>query len=160
MDTTMTMKIIIGFIALIIVLRIMGKKELTQITPVDFVYLLVLGGLLDSAVYDKSVTVFDVIYSLALWSLLIFTLEILVRNFEGVRPLVKGEPEIIINDGVLNVKNLKKNKLESEQLRSMLRLQGIFSIKEVKYAILEPSGDLSVMEKETACNCRHDGPRA
>ncbi|SHN26566.1 DUF421 domain-containing protein [Gracilibacillus kekensis] len=148
MDTTITIKIIAGFIALLIVLRIMGKKELTQITPVDFVYLLVLGGLMENAVYDKSVTIWQVLYSLGLWSVLIFILELLVRNFEWLRPIVKGSPSVIINEGVLNIKSLKKNKLESEQLRSMLRLQGIFSIKEVKYAILEPSGDLSVMEYE------------
>ncbi|WP_058306217.1 DUF421 domain-containing protein [Gracilibacillus massiliensis] len=148
MDTTITIKIIAGFIALLIVLRIMGKKELSQITPVDFVYLLVLGGLMENAVYDKSVSIWQVLYSLGLWSVLIFILELLVRNFEWLRPIIKGSPSIIVNDGVLNIKNLKKNKLESEQLRSMLRLQGIFSIKEVKYAILEPNGDLSVMEYE------------
>lgn len=57
MDTTITLKIIIGFIALLIVLRLMGKKEFSQITPVDFIYLLVLGGLLEDAVYDDMVTV-------------------------------------------------------------------------------------------------------
>lgn len=67
---------------------------------------------------------------------------------EWLRPIIKGEPSIIIHDGVLNIKNMKKNKLEAEQLRSMLRLQGIFSVKEVKYAILEPSGELSIMETE------------
>ncbi|UOQ84363.1 DUF421 domain-containing protein [Gracilibacillus salinarum] len=149
MATTITAKIIIGFIALIIVMRVMGKKELTQITPVDFVYLLVLGGLLENAVYNSTVTFWEVLYSLALWSVLIYVLELLVRHFEWLRPVLKGEPNIIIKDGILNIKNLKKNKLESEQLRSMLRLQGIFSITEVKYAILEPSGDLSVMRKES-----------
>ncbi|MGP4040805.1 DUF421 domain-containing protein [Gracilibacillus sp. D59] len=121
---------------------------MSQITPVDFVYLLVLGGLMENAVYDDTVTIWEVLYSLAMWSLLIYILELLVRNLEWLRPIVKGKATIIIEDGVLNIKNLKKSKLESEQLRSMLRLQGIFSIKDVKYAILEPSGDLSVMEKE------------
>lgn len=148
MDTTITLKIIIGFIALLIVLRLMGKKEFSQITPVDFIYLLVLGGLLEDAVYDDMVTVWEILYSIGLWSVLIFILELSVRNMEWLRPIIKGEPSIIIHDGVLNIKNMKKNKLEAEQLRSMLRLQGIFSVKEVKYAILEPSGELSIMETE------------
>lgn len=146
MDTTITLKIMIGFMALLIVLRMMGKKEFSQITPVDFIYLLVLGGLMENAVYDDTVTIWEILYSIGLWSVLIYILELLVRNWEWLRPIVKGEPSIIIHDGVLNIKNLKKNKLESEQLRSMLRLEGIFSIKEVKYAILEPSGELSIME--------------
>ncbi|MGN8648027.1 DUF421 domain-containing protein [Gracilibacillus sp. HCP3S3_G5_1] len=148
MDATITTKILIGFLVLMIVLRVMGKKELTQITPVDFVYLLVLGGLMENAVYDDTISIWEVIYAVALWSLLIYIFELLVRNFEWLRPIVKGQATIIIENGVLNIQNLRKNKLESEQLRSMLRLQGIFSIKDVKYAILEPSGDLSVMEKE------------
>ncbi|AXI08023.1 hypothetical protein CUC15_03075 [Oceanobacillus zhaokaii] len=149
METTITLKIIVGLIALLLVIRLLGKKELSQITPFDFVYLLVLGGLLEESVYDDLVSVWDVLYAIALWAILIFIIEMIVRKFEKIRPVLKGEPSIIVTDGELDVKELKKNKLESEQLRTMLRQQGIFSLKEVKYAILEPSGQLSIMKSES-----------
>ncbi|RDW15072.1 DUF421 domain-containing protein [Oceanobacillus chungangensis] len=148
METTITMKIIVGLIALLLVVRLLGKKELSQITPFDLVYLLVLGGLLEESVYDDLVSVWDILYAIALWAILIFIIEMIVRKIEKMRPVLKGEPSIIVSDGELDIKKLKKNKLESEQLRTMLRQQGIFSLKEVKYAVLEPSGQLSVMKNE------------
>ncbi|MBN6205412.1 DUF421 domain-containing protein [Ralstonia pickettii] len=148
MTTSITVKIIGGLLALLLVVRLLGKKELSQITPLDFVYLLVLGGLLEETVYDDTVSIWNVLYTIALWAFLIYTIELIVRRFDKTRTLMKGKPTVIISEGELDIKALRKNKLESEQLRTMLRQQGIFSIQEVKYGILEPSGQLSVMRKE------------
>lgn len=148
MTTSITLKIIVGLLALLVVIRLLGKKELAQLTPFDFVYLLILGGLVDSTIYDDSVTVWELLYAVVLWAVLIYIIEMIVRKFDWIRPIIKGEPSIIINDGQLDLKMLKKNNLEFEQLRTMMRQQGIFSIKDVKYAILEPSGQLSVMESD------------
>ncbi|MCF3943234.1 DUF421 domain-containing protein [Oceanobacillus alkalisoli] len=148
MATSMTIKIICGLLALLIVVRLLGKKELSQITPFDFVYILVLGGLLEESVYDDKVTIWQVLFAIALWAILIFTIEKIVQKFDKIRPAVKGEPTVIVHNGELDLNALKKNKLESEQLRTMLRQQGIFSINEVKYAVLEPSGQLSVLKHE------------
>lgn len=147
-ETSITIKVISGLLALLLVVRMLGKKELSQITPFDLVYLLVLGGLLEESIYDDLVTVWEVLYAIALWAVLIFVIELIVRRFDNMRNVIKGEPSIIIKDGELDVKTLKKNKLESEQLRTMLRQQGIFSLQEVKYAVLEPSGQLSVLKNE------------
>jgi len=144
----MTVKLVVGLIALLVVIRLLGKKELSQITPFDFAYLLVLGGLLEESVYDEVVTIWEVLYTIALWAVLIYGIEKFVQYFDKLRPIIKGEPSIIIAEGDLIISSLKKNNLESEQLRSMLRQQGIFSINEVKYAILEPSGQLSVLKTE------------
>ncbi len=133
---------------MLLVVRLLGKKELSQITPFDLVYLLVLGGLLEESIYDDLVTVWQVLYAIGLWAVLIYIIELIVRRFDRMRTVIKGEPSIIIKDGELDVKTLKKNKLESEQLRTMLRQQGIFSLQEVKYAVLEPSGQLSVLKNE------------
>lgn len=150
MDHSMTIKVIGGIIALLIVLRVLGKKELSQLTPVDLVYLLVLGGFLEESTYDDTVTVWQVIYVIFLWGIIIYLIELLIRKFDKLRPIIKGKPSIIIRDGKLDLDAVKKNKLESEQLRSILRQQGIFSIKEVKYAILEPGGQMSILPQESS----------
>lgn len=148
MATSITLKVLIGLLALLVVIRLLGKKELAQLTPFDFVYILVLGGLVEETIYDDLVTIWDLLYAVALWATLIYIIEMIARKFDWVRPIVKGKPSIIINDGEIDVKQLKKNRLEFEQLRTMLRQQGVFSIEEVKYAILEPSGQLSVLETD------------
>lgn len=142
---SIALKLIIGLIALLIVTRLLGKKELAQITPFDFVYALVLGGFLEEAIFDEKVSIGHLTFSIALWALLIYSIELLVMKFDKLRPMLKGEPIMIIEDGNLDLKALKKAKLEMEQLRTMLRQQGFFSIKEVSYAFIEPSGHLSIM---------------
>ena len=150
MITAITIKIIAGFIALMVVIRFIGKKELTDVTPFDFVFIVILGGTLEEGVYDEKVKMWDVLYTIGLWTALYLLTDFLVRKFERLRPIIKGEPSFLVNNGRLDIKELRKNKMESEQLRSLLRMQGVFSISEVKYALLEPGGQISVLKKDSS----------
>lgn len=149
MITAITIKIVAGFIALMVVIRFIGKKELTEVTPFDFVFIVILGGTLEEGVYDEKVKMWDVLYTIGLWTALYLLTDFLVRKFERLRPIIKGEPSFLVNNGKLNIKALEKNKMESEQLRSLLRMQGVFSVNEVKYALLEPGGQISILKKDT-----------
>jgi len=140
------LKLIIGLITLIGVVRLLGKKELAQITPLDFVYAVILGGILEESIFDDKVTIGNLVFALAIWALAIFLFEKIMQRFDKFRVLIMGDPSIVIKDGELDVKAFKKSKLELEQLRTLLRQHGIFSLKEVKYAYLETSGHLSVMK--------------
>lgn len=64
MITAITIKIIAGFIALMVVIRFIGKKELAEVTPFDFVFIVILGGTLEEGVYDEKVRVWDVLYTI------------------------------------------------------------------------------------------------
>ena len=150
MMLTITLKVILGFIALMIVIRLMGKKELSEVTPFDIVFLLMLGGILEETLYDNKVQVWHFLYAIILWTVLSLMTNLAVRKYDKLRPFIKGEPSILINKGVLDIKELKKNKMETEQLLSLLRQQGIFSIREVKYVILEPGGQISVMKQDSS----------
>jgi uncharacterized membrane protein YcaP (DUF421 family) len=143
---SIAIKLIFGLLALLIVTRLLGKKELSQITPFDFIYVLVLGGILEESLYDEKISIWHVLFSIVLWAALIYIIEVLVQKIDQIKPIIKGEPSIIIKDGDLDLKVLNQNHLETEQLRTMLRQQGVFSLKEVKHAILETSGQLSIMK--------------
>ena len=150
MITAITIKIIAGFIALMLVIRFIGKKELAEVTPFDFVFIVILGGTLEEGLYDEKVRVWDVLYTIGIWTALYLVTDFLVRKFERLRPIIKGEPSLLVNNGLLIIKELKKNKMESEQLRSLLRQKGFFSINEVKYVLLEPGGQISILKKESS----------
>lgn len=147
MFTAITIKAIGGLISLLIVIRLVGKKELSQVTPFDFVYLLVLGGFLEEGMYDKNVTIFHIAYTIFLWGLLIYMIEKVTVKSEWFRKLLKGECTDIISNGKVNVKALEKNKMEMEQLRILLRNQGYFSVTEIEHATLETNGTLSILPK-------------
>lgn len=140
------LKLTVGLAGVMIVLRLMGKKELAQITPLDFVYALILGGIIEESLYDATVPVYEMVFSLFFWALLIFVLEKVALKSRRFKSIAQGDPVILINDGQLNSEVLDKNNMDVDEVRMLLRLKGVFSLSEVKYAILEESGGLSVMQ--------------
>ena len=138
------LKLFFGLIALIIVTRLLGKKELSKLTPFDFIYSIVLGGILEESIYDDKVSALHVWFAVAVWGVLLFVIEKLSKRFDKVRVLLKGETSILIRNGEFNVKELEANHLEMEQLRIMLRQQGVFSLREVRDLYLEPGGSVSL----------------
>lgn len=144
---SMTLKIIVGLICLLVVIRLLGKKELSQVTPFDFVYLLLLGSFLEEGIYEEKVSVLHIVYAIFLWGFIIYLIEKVAVKSEWFRKLMKGESTDLINKGKVNIKALEKNKIEMEQFRALLRSQGYFSISEVEHVTLEANGSLSVLPK-------------
>lgn len=138
------LKLFFGLIALLVVTRLLGKKEMSQLTPFDFIYSIVLGGILEESIYDDKVNPLHVWFAVAVWGIMLFVIEKLSKRYDKVRLLLKGETSILIRDGEFNVKELEANHLEMEQLRVMLRQQGVFSLREVRDLYLEPGGSVSL----------------
>ncbi|MCM3403403.1 hypothetical protein [Cytobacillus oceanisediminis] len=80
MYLSITVKMAVGLVALLAVTRILGKKELSQVTPFDFVYAVVLGGIIEETIYDEKITTLQVIYSALLWGAFIYIIEILAKK--------------------------------------------------------------------------------
>ena len=144
---SITLKIVVGLICLLIVIRLLGKKELSQVTPFDFVYLLLLGSFLEEGIYEEKVSVLHIVYAIFLWGFIIYLIEKVAVKSEWFRKLMKGESTDLISKGKVNIKALEKNKIEMEQLRALLRSQGYFSVSEVEHVTLEANGSLSVLPK-------------
>ena len=89
-----------------------------------------------------------VIFAIALWGCVVYVVERILEKTEKMSSLVQGEPSILIEKGKLNIKELKENYLDMEQLRAILRQHNCYSIHEVYYAILEINGSLTVIPKE------------
>lgn len=141
-------KLVVGLIGLLIVMRTLGKKALSEITPFDLIYTLVLGGIIEESIYDDAVHVGHILFALVIWGALIYVMEVFVQRSDDVNRTVKGKPSVLILDGQLNIEEIEKNHMEMEQLRTLLRTQNCFSLKEAKHAILETGGEVSVMKKE------------
>lgn len=137
-------KLTLGLLALLVVTRLLGKKEMGQFTPFDFIYALILGALLEESLYDDKISVLQMLFGVGVWGILIYLIEVLAVKSGKIRKLMKGHPSVIIRDGKLDIKTMKKNHLEMEQLRSMMRQQGVFSLREVRDLYLEPGGNVSI----------------
>ncbi|MBM7094722.1 DUF421 domain-containing protein [Bacillus sp. H-16] len=150
MNTTfpsLTIELLIGFFALLILTKVLGKTQITQLTPFDFISALVLGELVGNAIYDKEIGLKYVLYAIGLWGTFIYFIEYITQKWKGTRSILEGKPSIVIREGVIDRNQLKKNKLDLDQLQHLLRDKDVFSFKEVEYAILEPNGTVNVLKK-------------
>ncbi|MBS4210223.1 DUF421 domain-containing protein [Bacillus sp. FJAT-50079] len=143
-------KLILGLASLLIVTRLLGKKEMGQFTPFDFVYALVLGGILEESLYDPKATIGRLLFAFIIWAVLIYMIEVVAIKNEKIKTLLKGKPSLIIRDGQLDLEAMKKNHLDMEQLRTMVRQQGVFSLEEVRDLYLEPGGNISIKKHISA----------
>lgn len=144
------LKLLIGLIGLLIVVRVLGHKSLSNVTPFDLVYTLVLGGILEEAIYEDRVDIVQILFALTVWGTLIYIIESVVQRTEKLNHFIKGKPAVLVIDGRLNLKAFERHHVEMEQLRSMLRQQECFSLKQAKYVVLEPGGNASIMKDQDA----------
>ncbi|MEH7325745.1 DUF421 domain-containing protein [Cytobacillus firmus] len=135
----------VGFVTLFFIIIITGRTSIYQLTPFHLVFVLVLGDFLGNTIYENKVGIFHFLYAIGLWTLLMLGIEFLTLKNKSTRSLLLGDPNIIIRDGIMDRKLLKKNKLDVNQVLSILRQNQVFSVREVKYGILEANGQISIL---------------
>lgn len=140
------LKLVIGMIGLLTVVRLLGKKSLSDATPFDLIYTLVLGGLLEESIYDDKVNPLHLLLAIALWGMTVYFIETIVQKNIKTNKVVKGEPSILIFDGELNLEEIKKNHISMDQLRSLLRQQNCYSIQNAQFVIMEVGGQVTVVK--------------
>ncbi|MBS4534749.1 DUF421 domain-containing protein [Clostridium sp. D2Q-14] len=149
----LTIELIFGFFALLAITKFLGKTHIDQITPFDFISALVLGELLGNAIYDENISIVYIMYAIFIWALLIFIIEKITQKFRKTRKILQGDPSLIIRHGKIDYNVIKREKLDINELLSLLRQKDVFSIREVEYGILEPGGKISILKKS-----KYDNP--
>lgn len=138
------MKLIVGMIGILAFLRITGKSQMGQLTPLDTVSAFVIGALVGGVLYNPDMTTWHLIFALAVWTAFNMLVRFAMRS-AYLRHLIKGESVFLVKDGVLNFRNFKRNSLEMEQFRLMLRQKGIFSMFDVDDVLFEANGAVTVL---------------
>lgn len=143
---TIAVKLIIGMLGVLFFLRISGKAQMAQITPLDTVSAFVIGALVGGVIYNPDMDAWHLIFALAVWTIFNLLIRYSLR-FRIFRKIIKGDSVYIIKGGILNKKALRRNLLEMEQLRTLLREQGVFSMFDVDDVRFETNGKLTVSVK-------------
>lgn len=143
----LTFELILGFFLLFIIVKIVGRKIINQITPFTFISGIVLSELLGNALYDEKINAIYIVYSMCLWGILLFIVEILGQKILFFRGLFEGKPIALIKSGTVDKEALKKARMNINQLQSLLRQSETFSVREVAFCYLEPNGSLSILKK-------------
>lgn len=138
---------IILYIIVLIVTRLMGKREIGQLQPFEFVISIMIADLATIPMSEVGVPIFDGI--IPIFSLLIMHLIITVLNLKSMkfRSIVCGKPSMLVEKGSINEQVLEKERFDLSELQERLREKDVFSISDVDYVILETNGEISVILK-------------
>ncbi|WP_147535762.1 DUF421 domain-containing protein [Bacillus marasmi] len=143
----LTIELILGFFLLFIIIKIVGRKIINQISPFTFIASIVLSELLGNAIYDHEIGLGYIIFSMSLWGLLFLSVELLGQKFLFFRGIFEGKPIALIKNGLVDKEALKKSRMTLNQLQSLLRQSETFSIREVAFCYLETNGSISILKK-------------
>lgn len=138
-------KLAIGLVALIIQINVMGKGNLAPTNALDQVQNYVFGGIIGAVIYSDTITVFQFTIVLIIWTMLVMTFKFLKEHNRYVKLLIDGQPKVVIERGKVNIKNVLSSGLSANDLMFKLRSQSVYDLSQVKRAVLEINGQLTVI---------------
>jgi uncharacterized membrane protein YcaP (DUF421 family) len=134
------------FLLVLFVTRVMGKRELASLEPFDVILLVVIGDLVQQGVTQSNYSLTGSILAILTISILTVATAYLNFRFRRLRPLLEGEPIVLIERGNILERNLRRERLTLEELIAEARQQSIGSLDDVEWAVLETNGKISFLE--------------
>jgi uncharacterized membrane protein YcaP (DUF421 family) len=146
MDIVIRAAVIFVFVYLLT--RLLGRRELSTLEPFDLILLVVVGDLVQQGVTQNDESLTGAILAISTIGVLTVTLSYLSFRFKRMRPILNGEPIVLVEDGELIEANLRRQRLTREEIGAEARLEGIAAIEDVRWAILETNGRISFVERD------------
>lgn len=146
MYISMVLKTLILYAFIVIVYRIMGKKEVGKLSIIDLIVSILIAELAAISIEETERSIFTSIIPIVVLVVIQLVISYISLKNVKVRKIIDGNPTVIIKNGKLNFKEMSKLRYTLDDLFAQLREQGIKSIEEVNYAVLENNGKLSIFE--------------
>ena len=137
---------VIIFIVLVVVMRLMGKRQIGEMQPYEFVITLLIAEVACVPMSDVSIPLLYGVVSVVSLFIMHQIMSFIEQRGEKWRNFLSGKPSIVITPDGINFSELSKNNMDAGDLIETLRACGYFSVEEIKYAILESNGKISVID--------------
>ncbi|SDJ83971.1 YetF domain-containing protein [Sediminibacillus albus] len=148
MDTfELLLRVSISFLVLFALARLMGRKEISQMTFFNFVSAIAIGSITANLVANQNFSLRNGILALLGWTVFTLVMDFIDIKSKKARKVVTGTPITVMKEGKIIEDALAKSRLDLDSLKAMLRQKNVFSIADVDYAVFETNGKLSVMKK-------------
>jgi uncharacterized membrane protein YcaP (DUF421 family) len=138
---------IVVFVFLYVLMRVIGRRELSSLEPFDLILLVVLGDAVQQGLTQDDYSLTGAV--LAIGTIAILQLVVSYANFRfpRLRPLLDGEPIVIVEHGKTIDKNMRRERVTMEDIMQAARQQNIASLDDVDWAVMETSGAISFIKK-------------
>ena len=138
---------VIAFVVLLLLLRLLGRRELSSMEPFDLILLVVVGDLIQQGVTQSDMSFTGSMLAIGTFAILTVLASWLVYRFRSLRKVLDEEPLIILQDGKLIEHNLRHERLTEDEVAAAARQQQIASLADVEWAVLEGNGRISFIPR-------------
>jgi uncharacterized membrane protein YcaP (DUF421 family) len=138
-----------AFVLVFLMTRLIGRRELGKFQAFDLILFIVIGDLVQQGITQSDYSVTGLALVVSTICLLTVFVSYVSFRFPRVRPLLEGEPVVVVEDGKLIPENLKRTRLTLEDIEEEARLQQIDSLTKVRWAVFENGGSISFIPRES-----------
>jgi uncharacterized membrane protein YcaP (DUF421 family) len=139
----------VAYLFILFLMRVVGRRELSSMEPSDVILLVVIGDLVQNGVTQSDDSVTGIVLAAGTIGLLATATAFVTFRSKRIRNVIEGEPVILVQDGRLIERNMKNERLTEDEVLEQARLQqGVETLDEVKWAVLETSGSISIVKKQ------------
>lgn len=143
------LRAVIIYVVVFAFTRVLGRRELSTLQPFDLILLVIIGDLIQSGVTQNDLSVTGVLLVLCTIGTLQVLFSYLGFRFRRIRPVLQGEPIVLVENGRLIDRNMRRERLTPDDLAEKARLSEIGSIDEIRWAVLETNGDISFIKQSS-----------
>src|SRR5918911_786258 len=136
-----------AYVFILFLMRVVGRRELSSMEPSDLILLVVMGDLIQNGVTQSDNSMTGVVLAVSTFGLLAVATSYLVFKSRRAQSVIEGEPVIIVEDGKPIERNLRGDRVTVDEVTEEARAKGIESLDEVKWAVLETSGEITFIRK-------------
>ena len=139
-------KLALGLLCLILQINLLGKGNLAPNSATDQVQNYVLGGIIGGVIYNNAISILDFLLVLIAWTMPVLILKYLKMNSGAIKDFVDGSPAVVIERGKILMDECMRHGMLAHDIMLKLRMTGVYYVKDVKRAVLEPNGQLPVIQ--------------
>jgi uncharacterized membrane protein YcaP (DUF421 family) len=143
------LRTVLVFCFLLVLTRVIGRRELSSLQPFDLILLIVLGDAVQQGLTQDDYSLTGAFLVIGTFAVLQVFVSWIGYRFPRARPVLEGEPIIIIDDGQLIERNLKRERLTKQEIAEQARIQQIAHISDVRWGVLETNGQISFIKKSS-----------
>jgi uncharacterized membrane protein YcaP (DUF421 family) len=143
----LVVRTIVVFVFLMVLMRVIGRRELSSLQPFDLILLIVLGDAVQQSLTQDDYSLTGGLLVVGTFAVLQVFVSWLGYRFPKARPILEGDPLIVVQDGEPIERNLKRERLTLGELAEAARQEGIEHLADVKWAVLETTGKISFIQK-------------
>jgi uncharacterized membrane protein YcaP (DUF421 family) len=141
------LRAVVVFALLLFLTRVVGRRELSTLQPFDLILLIVIGDLVQQGVTQSDQSVTGAILAAGTFGVLTIVVSFTSFRFPRLRPVIEGEPLILLEGGRPIERNLRRERITLEELAAAARQQGLAELDQAQWAVLETGGQISFIPK-------------